>query len=68
VKTIFWLVLDIPDGGHYRAVVIESTKEEAQRRACMMDEYRRNWRESSFSVQAKVACTRTPQVLAMDGV
>ena len=67
-KFIFWLVLDLPEGGYYGAVVIESNGEDAKRRASMMDKHRRDWRQASVSVQARVSHTRTPMVLAMDGV
>jgi hypothetical protein len=67
-KKIFWLVLPTPDCGHYCAVVIESTGESAQQRACLMDKHRRDWRMARVSVQAHVSYTRTPIVLAMDGV
>lgn len=66
-KTIFWLVLDHEDG-FYAAVVIESSGVEAQDRAFMMDRHRRDWRKATVSKQAKVAYTRTPQVLAMDNI
>lgn len=66
-KIIFQLVLD-HEGGYYRAVVIESSGVEAQARAFMMDEHRRDWKESSISMQARVSFTRTSNVLAMDGI
>jgi len=65
---IFWLTLDRSEGGHYCAVVIESTGEAAQQRAWMMDRHLRDWRQASVSVQARVSHTRTPIVLAMDGI
>ena len=67
-KIIFWLTLDRSEGGHDCAVVIEDTGEEAKRRAFMMDRHLRDWRQASVSVQARVRSTRTPMVLAMDGV
>ncbi len=67
-KFIFWLVLNQTDCVHYCAVVIESTAEAAKKRACMMDNHRRDWRQASVSVQARVRASRTPQILAMDGV
>ena len=69
-KIIFWLVLDLPEGGCHCAVVIESTGEAAKQRANMMDKHLhlRDWRQASVSVQARVPHTRTPMVLAMDGI
>ncbi len=69
-KFIFWLILEGTKNKQYRAVVIESTKEAAKQRACMMDKHLqlRDWRQARVALQARVPHTRTPAVLAMDGV
>jgi hypothetical protein len=66
-KIIFWLTLEAPAGGQYWAVVIEETAYKAKRRACTMDNHRRDWMEAQASPQARVGMCRTSVVLAMDG-